>query len=482
MLPDSSFPARIEERQRNKIIVKHLILRPHLMGAVGQSVLACDYLDEDGDLKFLLHASYTYYKEFHSLPPLDVLCREINDHWIEMSQSAGQHIFPEDYLAKYRAELTIWYQETNWADEWCQQWVLDYLQRFEAQRLSRNMQNLDDIEEIKKVYKDADDILSGDPFVNLHEQSAWDDIWGAMHEDERMKLGCQFIDNALDGGLAPKEAILLVAPSGGGKTTIGMQLSAYRVARHSHVVYLATEQALEGDMAMRQAMLGAQTPRSVLKLGKGSASPELLQRLDAIAGEWKTFFHFVDCRKKSKGAELRVEDLFAPVDRLISMGVSVDLIVLDWWGRLRSRMLMQMQRSSDARDRNAASDWLDTLIQGVKDRNSRLLVLHQVKGAKAGMGANARVSTHDAQEDSNLNNLFEFGFAMGKLNSDNQAGIFCDKARTSARTDGHLQLDGDRGVFKTLDATTSTGFSDMGVAPRRQSDIADEGALNGGQM
>jgi hypothetical protein len=220
----------------------------------------------------------------------------------------------------------------------------------------------------------------------------------------------------------------------------------------------------------------------VLKRGKGAVDPAIVQRLEAVAGEWKTFFHFVDCRKKSKGADLRIEDLFSPVDRLIQMGLEVDLIVLDWWGRWRSRMLMQMQRSSDARDRNAASDWLDTLIQGVKDRNSRLLVLHQIKGAKAGVGPGARVSTHDAQEDSNLNNLFEFGFALGKLNSDNQAGIFCDKARTSARTDGHLQLDGDRGIFKTIDATTSTGFADMGTAPRRKNDIADEGALGGVHM
>jgi len=482
MLPDSSYPARIEERQRNKIIVKHLILRPHLLSAIGRRVLASDFLAEDGDLHFLLNAVHMYFMEFNGIPPLDVLCRELNDQWIEMTPVGGQPPFPEEYLASYRRELTEWYKETQWADAWCQQWLLDHLQRFEAQKLSRSMQSTDDLDEIKNAWEEAEDILRGDPFVNLHEQTAWDNIWDAMHEEERMKLGLQFMDNALDGGAAPKECILLVAPSGGGKTTIGMQLSAYRVARHSHVVYLSTEQALEGDMAMRQAMLGAQAPRSVLKKGRHAAPPDVLERLEVAKNEWKTYFHFVDCRKKAGGPNMRIEDLFAPIDRLLAMGQQIDLVVLDWWGRLRSRMLMQMQRSSDARDRNAASDWLDTLIQGIKDRNSRLLVLHQVKGAKAGMGANAKVTTHDAQEDSNLNNLFEFGFAVGKLDSDNRTKINCDKARSSARTSGELELDGDRGMFKTVEPTTSTGFSDLGNVPRRTNDMVNDDALGGVQI
>lgn len=451
------------------------------MGAVGQRVLASGFLSADGDLHFLLNAAWVYYSEFNTLAPLDVLCRELHDHWIELSQARGREIFPASYLVSYREVLTQWYCETSWADAWCQQWIMDYLQRYEAQRLSGSLQGLDDLDKIKQVYESADAILRGDPFVNLHEQSAWNDIWAAMHEDERMKLGIGFIDNALDGGMAPKECALLVAPSGGGKTTIGMQMAAYRVARHSHIIYLSTEQALEGDMAMRQAMLGAQTTRSQLKKGKKAAPPELIARLDAVAHEWSTYFHFVDCRKRRDNSTFRIEDLFSPIDRLISMGIQIDLVVLDWWGRLRNRMIMQMQSGSDSRARNASSDWLDTLIQGIKDRNSRLFVLHQLKGASAGKGAKAKVSTHDAQEDTNLNNLFEFGFAMGTMNADNEAFIGCDKARSSAKTEGYLVLDGDRGKFKTMDPTTAT-FEGTGAAPVRHGDIPTPDALTGGQV
>ena len=201
-----------------------------------------------------------------------------------------------------------------------------------------------------------------------------------------------------------------------------------------------------------------------------------------VKEEWKTYFHFVDCRKKQGGAQMKIEDLFSPIDRLIDQGCPVDFVVLDWWGRLRSRMLMQMKSGSSSRERNAASDWLDTLIQGIKDRNSRMAVLHQVKGSIAGKGPKAKVTTHDAQEDSNLNNLFEFGFALGKLDSDNRALINCDKARSTARTSGCLMLDGDRGIFKTVDATTMTDFAEVGNKPVSKNDMSGDDALTGGQI
>ena len=97
-----------------------------------------------------------------------------------------------------------------------------------------------------------------------------------------------------------------------------------------------------------------------------------------------------------------------------------------------------------------ARDWLFKLINGAKERDARLLILHQTRGAAARKGSKAKPSSHDAQEDANLNNLFEFAFAMGKLNAQNRCGIVVDKARSTARTSGYLELDGEHCLFKTV--------------------------------
>jgi hypothetical protein len=136
---------------------------------------------------------------------------------------------------------------------------------------------------------------------------------------------------------------------------------------------------------------------------------------------------------------------------------------------------MQMMNAggmSDAKMRVAASDWLAQLIDGIKKRGSRLLVLHQLKGASAGKGPNAKPSTHDAQEDSNLNNLFEFAFATSKLDSDNKMFINCDKARSNARTSGVLQLVGDECRFATLDVS-AIDIGNIAVNPAEAAPAAD---------
>jgi len=104
---------------------------------------------------------------------------------------------------------------------------------------------------------------------------------------------------------------------------------------------------------------------------------------------------------------------------------------------------MQQTGMSDNRFRHASSDWMDTFLDGVRSRKGRSLVLHQASGAAAQKGPDALLTTHDAQEDKNLNNLFEFGFALSKLNSDQQCKINCDKARSAASTTGILQLAGE---------------------------------------
>jgi hypothetical protein len=480
MQPDSSFPNRIQERREVKTVIKHLVRRTSLMGAVGQQILDSDYLDQDFDLKILLQVVCHYWAEFSSLPSYDVLCAEIEDHSLVAEQRKAGSGLPPEFIARYRTELIGWYQDQQWSDEWAKQILQDFLKRYAAQQLIEKLSSVDDLDVIEQAYNSVDNIIRGDPFGELVESTVWDDIWGHMYEAERMSTGCEFVDQALAGGLAEKDCMLFIAPSGGGKTTMGMQMASYRVLHESHIVYVATEQPNEGDMATRQAMLGAGATRTQMEKGRGGASPELLARVEAVTPYWREYFHFIDCRKSQK-SNFRIEDIFVPVDRLIEAGKKPELIVLDWWGRLRVRMMMAMSAKADStRSRIAASEWLDTLIDGTKERKSRLCVLHQTKGASAGKGPKARVSTHDAQEDSNLNNLFEFAFALGKLDSDNRCRVNCDKARTTARTDGYLYLDGERGRFSTADATTMD-FTAIPKGPINKTDVAIDSELTQGQ-
>jgi hypothetical protein len=142
---------------------------------------------------------------------------------------------------------------------------------------------------------------------------------------------------------------------------------------------------------------------------------------------------------------------------------------------------MQQTFMSDSRSRVATSDWIGNLVDEAKVRNTRLLVLHQLSGEAAKKGTGAKPSTHDAQEDRNLNNMFEFGFAMSKLDSDSRCRIVGDKARSLAPSEGWLQLMGDECKFVTLDATTMDVGDTDNARVFRAADVNDNALEQGGE-
>ena len=459
MLPITCFPGTESDRNTKILVAKHLLRRANILQPSLRLIDRIKYFQGHPDLEFVFRVLSMYYREFQQLPSREVLLMEMDG--LNQQSTAP---FDPGLLKSFSDVLEGWYAEDDWADEYVKSVITEAARLATKELLLEQVSDNDDIQEIQAFLQRAEREFSSDVFETLSIETAWTDVSGAMREMQKERLGQSFIDTALDGGSAPGEAVLLVAPSGGGKTTLGMQCAAAQVASSKHVVYLSTEQRLQGDMAIRQFVLGTGASRREFARGYAGLSSEVLERLDAVKDQWLEYFHFVDCRKSTRSITC-IEDVFSPIDALIEQGKEPSLVILDWWGRLRSRLVMQQDRMSDNRFRHASADWMDTFLDGVRERRGRSLVLHQVSGAAAQKGPDALLTTHDAQEDKNLNNLFEFGFALSKLNSDQQCKINCDKARSAAATTGLLQLAGEYCKF------VSTGPADVDL-----SDIANPSA------
>jgi len=462
MLPDTCFPGRETDRRTKTLVCKHLVRRAHILQPSHRLLMRIRYFKEYPDLEFVFKVVEMYFQEFQQLPSKEVLLMEMDG----LNQQSSSP-FASSLLQGFGEVFDVWYESDDWADEYVKSLITESARMVAKEELVAQVTDNDDIGEIQTYLQRAERDFSSDVFDSLAVETAWTDVAGSMREMKKERLGQSFIDTALDGGSAPGEAVLLVAPSGGGKTTLGMQCAAAQVASQKHVVYLSTEQRLQGDMAIRQFVLGTGASRREFARGYSGLSKEVLSRLDSVKDQWLEYFHFVDCRKSTRAITC-IDDLFSPIDALLEQGKRPSLVILDWWGRLRSRLVMQQDRMSDNRFRHASSDWMDTFLDGVRERKGRSLVLHQVSGAAAQKGPDALLTTHDAQEDKNLNNLFEFGFALSKLNSDQQCKVNCDKARSAASTTGLLQLAGEYCKF------ISAGPADVDLA-----DIAtpDTGAL-----
>ena len=474
MLPDHYFHDQ-EDRTIKKIVLKHLCMRANLLRAAGDDLQRVAYFHKHSDLACVFEVLRDYYKTYMTLPSYDIFL-------MELGTLVGQFSPPlsEEELQRYQDVLREWYNETRWDDEYVRDVIAEVLQQDAVRTMMTSVDSNDDLDVVRSTLKQTTARLNSNMFDGLVEETAWDNPEASMWEAQRASLGLGFLDQAMDGGPAKQEAVLIVAPSGGGKTTLGLQIASTFVNRNEHVSYWATEQPLQGDLSVRQFALGTGTTRSTFDRGWDSVPEEVKNRIDKVKPRWRKYFHFLDCRRSQRAVD-SIEDLFVPIDEMKERGIENGILILDWWGRLRARMLMQQSFMSDSRSRIATSDWIGNLVDEAKVRNTRLLVLHQLSGEAAKKGPGAKPSTHDAQEDKNLNNMFEFGFAMSKLDSDNRCRIVGDKARSLAPSEGWLQLMGNECKFITLDAATM----DIGDAGNdrvfRAEDVNDNALEQGGE-
>lgn len=446
MLPDTFFP-NAEDRRDKRVVLKHLIRRPSILRAAIDELARIRYFQAYPDLACLFDTLYRYYKEYQKPPSFDIL-------WMEFhaTKSRLRLPFTDSDMETIRAAILSWFNEVEFDDKYVQTIISDELEVHDVEAASALLEANDDTTIIKDGLLKVTTRLKRNLFSGLAEETAWDNPEDHIKEILRDRLGCEFIDRALDGGLACRESMLFMAPSGGGKTTMAIQVEGAQIEASRHVLHYSTEQPLTGDLAIRQYVVGTHTKRSYFKKGWVHVPEDVKAHVDRIKPKWKQYYHFVDCRPTTRHIET-IDDLLEPLDRLIQEGKRPHLCVLDWWGRLK-QMLLRSTKLSDAGARTASANWLGDLIAGIQKRDTRLLVLHQVAGHATKKGPKAALTTKDSQEDSNLDNLFEFAFILGKLDSDNRAKISCDKARSNGKTQGMLQLFGDECRFATLDPMT----------------------------
>jgi len=273
------------------------------------------------------------------------------------------------------------------------------------------------------------------------------DIENRLYIARRVSTGIDFLDNILDGGTIDGELHGYLAPSGGGKTTLALQLVKGSVLAGRGHIHVTVEQAPDGDISMRQACLMTGLPRKAF-LTSGSLSDKTLEALEASRCRWSRYSRMIDLSRTRK---VSIPGLFDLVDKAaLEMGEEVKVITLDWWGRLRDRMQSNKgDKISSAELRTAQREWLDDFRISCSERLIVGHVFHQLSGEASAKGPKHLASAHDAQEDKNFNNLFDFCWVLGKLTKEKVCRMRADKARSTAGAECFLKLHGEYCYFAT---------------------------------
>jgi RecA/RadA recombinase len=444
-----------EERSLKLVVLQHLLCRPNLFRASVESLRKVDFFEGDTDLQWTYQIAVAYYDTFKKQVTEGALLVDLSGpEYTEMrNQVKTWFALPDDY---------------GWSDDFVKQEILEFLGGKSMDKVRDALDEVDDRVTLRETLHGALQEVNNNVFGDIEDQNPFSDILGNLQMSSRNPTGVDFIDEILDGGVRVGEVLGFVIPTSGGKTTLGLQFADACVRQGEHAAILSSEQGLKGDITVRCFTLASRGHQRDFKDPENMV-PEVKAKLMEAQPAWNKYFHFFDQRQLSVDT---MQGAFNPIYQLKEKGMLPRIVVIDWWGRLKNRiMAAQPYRLSDNQLRNLSQQ----LLQEVKDQTEILgvttVVLHQMAGAVAERGPKHKPSSHSAQEDKNFNNMMDFCFTVSKKDPHDNVWLRADKARSTANNEQRLKLDGGHCLFRMAEGPDNF-VEDMAMLP-------EEGLLDG---
>jgi hypothetical protein len=438
-LRDDEAQEAVDYRYR-LIVIKHLLRKRAVFVQFADIASEIGYFRRDILFNYLLEYARKHFEGTQSMPTFDAL-----EAALHAGASAGQlaAVDVEDGMLLLRKWFAV---AARFEDDALVGRLLQLARQQYLENSVRSRQ--DDGEDLVDVITDVKRELDRDPFSRAMESPLFQMPDKFLEHTERFPTGVNFLDNALDGGGQIGDFVGFLAPSGGGKTTMAIQICAAQVSRKRHVVYFQTEQGVEGDIALRTFVQATMVERKHWKDGWYRAPAFARASFQRVAEDWKTYYHVFPLRDAMPKS---IAELFSYVEDLRDGGKAPLYIVIDWWGDIRDALIENVANTqSEAVVRRVSRVWLKEIKTRAAQLNCIPFLLHQLSGEAAAKPAGKRQSSHAAQEDRNFNNRMDFCFTSSVLDSNNHAKVCSDKARRFAKMECLVHLNGDLCMFQEV--------------------------------
>lgn len=463
--------ASVKEPPKLEYLLMHLLRERDLMARAGTALNRLNYFQSDPIMDLIFRKALAYFEIYGKTPTKKALSVEIRADYDE-------HGLDEQDIEFIEEKLTQYYSETELSTQHARDMLRIILDNQNLNNLRDTLDKISDLETGRGNIATAVTELMVDALDVPVQASPFDDLENNLEVGQRAPTHVQWLDNGLEDGLSVGEMLAFLAPSGGGKSTLGLQIWIAQALAKEYCAYFSIEQAMKGDFTLRSAVLAGACTRADIEVGWDKVDPRIRKAIDQnkpVLKEYGAFFDFV-------GKEIKtIDTLLEPLRVMKRQGKLPKYVIIDWWGLIIDKILGAHAKDATAA-RRATRRFIAEMSSGIKELGCRLIVLHQLSGEAASKGAKAIQSSHSAQEDRNFNNLFDFALTCSKKGKDGLVRVFWDKARRTENNLINLKLDGkacrftnftdpDQGAgaqemagFSTFDRGASEGNLHMGYS------------------
>lgn len=266
----------------------------------------------------------------------------------------------------------------------------------------------------------------------------------------RQPTGVTFFDLALGGGVRSKQLYGLLAPSGGGKTVLSVQIGLECARRGKRVLLFTYEEEWGPDYKIRFNSYAGRIPRSDLEHVSdiSELEPAAQARWRQANKEFGDRLVVMDMTKEGVGFG-GVNELGAILDRERANGRPVDAIIIDWFWPMVQRSLSAREAEGRKGGKMEIREYAQKLLTDLKvmlvRQNVWALVTQQAEAAKA--TSKKALDWNQSAELKSFAFLTTNCLAVNSMDEEGVCLLNCQKARSSKRTAQWIKLEGELSRF-----------------------------------
>lgn len=277
------------------------------------------------------------------------------------------------------------------------------------------------------------------------------DILGPL---ARQRIGVDVLDALMPGPL-PGELYGFLAPTGGGKTTLSMQISIAKARCQEHVAFFTYEDEPNKEYMVPVIACATGIKRSRLEQVRSEAdfTPDEKERFEQAKQTIGKYLHIIDLSgsKTAMAGRGGPKEIESYLDRFKLQGIHISVFVVDWFWIMMRRFAATAKKPEGGlnmrlEDRTFAQTLVDELKMAARSHDCWGWVNQQLAPAATNTKKN-KLGWQDAAEFKSFAWFLNGCFALSQLDEHNMATLNYSKARSSKTGHIPVELKGDEARF-----------------------------------
>jgi len=262
----------------------------------------------------------------------------------------------------------------------------------------------------------------------------------------RKPLYVEQVDLLLGGGLVDSECVGILGPTGGGKTTLALQIAGNMAAHQKNVLYFTYEQPA-GEL--RPRILSMLTRLPVATFADKTVNDLDEHQAKIVRGARDLCRKYVTLIDRSTDGDNIIE-IDSKIQHDVAVGKRPSLVIIDWiW------ILVTRYATVKGKTKTPERQCLMEIMDGIKSISSKyrvpFLILQQLSTEQAKKSPGRKPQWFNSAEAGNFAWLLAYCFAIGKTDSRGYCYLVGSKARNAKRQDVVMQLIGELNRFDIAD-------------------------------